>query len=71
MPDSSNLVKNTSSARRWVSFFIACLIFWVGWLIIGDSANITDAPWWSFLLVIVIQAIVLTAWNGIKPSVAH
>jgi len=71
MPDSSDSVKNTSSARRWVSFFIACVIFTIGWLITGDSANITDMPWWGFLVVLLIQAIILTAWNGIKPSVAR
>jgi len=67
MPDSSVSLKNKSSGRSWICFFIACLIFWVGWLITGDSSNITDAPWWSFLVIILIQAIIQTVWGRIKP----
>jgi hypothetical protein len=67
MPDSLLPLKKKPSGRGWVSFFAAVVIFTVLWLSTGDSSNILDMPWWSFLAVIVIQAIIQTVWGRIKP----
>jgi hypothetical protein len=71
MPDQipdGFLPPKKSSGRGWKSFFGACLIFWAGWFLTGHSLDITDAPWWSFLLIIVIQAIIQTVWGLKKPA---
>lgn len=62
VPDKKKL-----SVRRWISFFMACVIFTVLWLSTGDSSNILDMPWWSFVAVLIIQAILMTVWGRLRP----
>jgi|GEM_PF-2306330 hypothetical protein len=68
MPDAPVSPKK-SSARNWISFFIACLIFIIGWSITGHPSGISNLPWWGLFVVLIIQGIILTIWHWNDPKV--
>jgi len=63
MPSESK----TPTARKWVSFVIAIVIFISLWGITGHDTGIFDLPWWYYFGVILIQSVVVVIWNKIKP----
>ena len=58
-------IRQASRKRRWISFFLAVLIFSLIWIATGqESAALFQLPW-NFIAVLVMQAAILVIWD--KP----
>ncbi len=63
-PEEPKPALKTSKSANWVSFFAAVVIMTVIWALTDYKL-----PWWlGFIAVLIIQGVLLTAWNRTKKK---